>query len=368
MSYSSRGIRCCPGTLRPPAADTTAIRFPGCSRKKNKWILSCNHPLDFMGNVWVNRSMEIICEYCGNTFYRDIGRYNEAIKNNWRQFCSPNCQNNAKQKRIELRCSYPECKKLFVRKLSQILLSDKLFCSSSCSAKYYGRITKSDHAHPCNLPGCNNVVTSDYPGKKYCSPECLKKYQKLSTYSKESVVQSIQNFHNQYERIPLKYELGAIYAPARRFFGTWNNAIKAAGYDPNPVMFAKHYLANDGHKCDSMAEKIVDDWLYGKKIKHRVHVPYPWNNGMKCDFLIGDTWVEIFGLEGNVARYDELKREKLELAKIHKLKLFRLTLKDVYSKNRLAIKLGIFYTRRDATSSQLTSDQKASTYLPRSLA
>lgn len=287
--------------------------------------------------------MRLICEFCGSGFDRSRGRYNEAIKNSWRQFCSPVCQNNAKQKRIELRCSYPECKELFVRKLSQILFSDKLFCSKPCSAKYYGDLTKSDHAHPCHFPGCKNTVTSDYPGKKYCSPECLKSYQKLSSYSKELVIEAISDFYQLNGRIPLKYELGAIYAPARRFFGTWNNAIETAGYDPNPVMFAKHYLAKDDHKCDSMAEKIVDDWLYERKIEHRIHVPYPWRNGMKCDFLIGDTWVEIFGLEGNLRRYDELKKEKLSLIKRYNLKIIKLSLKEVYSKERLGNKLRQFY-------------------------
>jgi len=103
------------------------------------------------------------------------------------------------------------------------------------------------------------------------------------------------------------------------------------------------FLAKDSHKCDSMAEKIVDDWLYERKIKHRVHVLYPWNNGMKCDFLISDTWVEIFGLEGNVRRYDELKKEKLRLIQQYKLKLLSLALKDVYSKDKLGEKLREFY-------------------------
>lgn len=279
--------------------------------------------------------MRVICEFCGNNFERSSGRYNEAIKMGWRQFCSPDCQNNAKQKRIELRCSYPECKKLFVRKVSQILFSDKLFCSKPCSAKYYARISHDKHVHKCEMPECNEIVISTGPRKKYCSPACLKKYQQLSSYSRESVIKSIGNFYDQNGRIPLKYELGAIYAPARRFFGTWNNAIVAAGYDPNPAMFAKHYLAKDGHKCDSMAEKIVDDWLSAHKVEHRVHVTYPWNNGMKCDFLVGDIWIEIFGLEGNVARYDELKKLKLNLAKQHKLRIFTLTLKEVYSKTKL---------------------------------
>lgn len=182
---------------------------------------------------------------------------------------------------------------------------------------------------------CNEIVISTGPRKKYCSPACLKKYQQLSSYSKESVIESIHNFYDQNGRIPLKYELGAIYAPARRFFGTWNKAIVAAGYDPNPMMFGKHCIAKDGHKCDSMAEKIVDDWLCCRKIEHLIHVPYPWRNGMKCDFLVGDTWIEIFGLEGGLERYDELKLEKVRLIKLYKLKLVKLSLTDVYSKRKL---------------------------------
>lgn len=135
------------------------------------------------------------------------------------------------------------------------------------------------------------------------------------------------------------------YTPGVEFPGwnSWNEAIEAAGYNPNPVMFAKHYLAKDGHTCDSMAEKTVDDWLYKNGVEHQVHVPYLWHNGMKCDFLIGDTWVEIFGLEGNIARYDELKKQKLHLVEQFKLKLLCLSLKDVYSKSNLGTRLNQFY-------------------------
>jgi len=149
----------------------------------------------------------------------------------------------------------------------------------------------------------------------------------------------IQAFVRTNGRIPIKYELSGVYSRARVGYGTWNNAILAACYDPNPVMFAKHYTAKDGHKCDSMAEKIVDDWLYSRKIDHQVHAPYPWKNGMKCDFLVGKTWIEIFGLEGNLARYDELKGEKLRLVKQYSLELVTLSLKDVYRKSSRLDKL-----------------------------
>jgi hypothetical protein len=198
-----------------------------------------------MGNIWVNKAMEVICDYCGKIFLRSSRRYNEAIKNKWRQFCSLPCQSKSRDKRILFTCHYNKCQKSFLRLLSDTKSSKHLFCSKPCSAKYYGLITKSDHAHLCEFPGCKNTVTSNYPGKKYCSPECLSKYQKLSSYTVASVIAIICNFYNQNGRIPLKYELGTIYSPARQLFGTWNKAIIAAGYDPNPVRFAHQCIAKD---------------------------------------------------------------------------------------------------------------------------
>ena len=50
-----------------------------------------------------------------------------------------------------------------------------------------------------------------------------------------------------------------IYKTARYLFGSWNNAVKASGLKPNPVMFSEKQIANDDHVCDSLAEKIIDD-------------------------------------------------------------------------------------------------------------
>ena len=274
--------------------------------------------------------MEVFCEFCGKIFERSNRRYNEAIKFHWKQYCSLNCQKNAKQKNIELICSYQECKKLFTRKLSQVLLSNKLFCSKSCSAKYYAKQSHQEHMHTCAIPGCNNIVISIDNRKRYCSPGCLKISQKMSSYSADSVIKEIRGFYQKYDRIPLKYEMKYLYAPARQNFGSWNKAVIVAGYKPNPVMFANKHIARDGHQCDSLAEKIVDDWLSARNIKHKIHVPYPWHNGMKCDFWVNETWIEVFGLAGQHKTYDALKKSKLSLIRQHKLKLISLSLNDVY--------------------------------------
>jgi len=118
-----------------------------------------------------------------------------------------------------------------------------------------------------------------------------------------------RQFYKDHSRIPLKRECIHYHAVRIRFKG-WNNAILVAGFDPNPVMFAKKYLANDGHKCDSLSERIIDDWLSRRNINHQRSVPYPNNEQFTADFVVDKYWIEFFGLSGELKRYDYLKRKK----------------------------------------------------------
>ena len=55
----------------------------------------------------------------------------------------------------------------------------------------------------------------------------------------------------------------------------------------------------------------------------------------KTDFKIGNHWLEFFGLDGQLKRYDELKEEKLKLIKKLNLKLVKIFPKDLFPKNHL---------------------------------
>lgn len=105
-------------------------------------------------------------------------------------------------------------------------------------------------------------------------------------------------------------------------------------------MFAKKFIANDGHRCDSLAEKIIDDWFYSRKIKHQVNVPYPGGDGLTVDFLVENRWVEFFGLSGELKKYDELKEKKIKIAKKHKLNLIEIYPHHLFPKNKLDELLG----------------------------
>ncbi len=169
-------------------------------------------------------------------------------------------------------------------------------------------------------------------------------------YSKEDLIKIIKNFVEKEKRIPTKREIPQ-YRAFLRVFGTWNNGVRSAGFKPNSSIFTRKFIANDGHKCDSLSEKIIDDWLWARKIKHQINVPYPENKKLTVDFLIKNYWIEFFGLSGELKKYDRLKIMKIKLAKKHKLKLVEIYPHHLFPKNKLN---KIFKFLIDTTTNQQT--------------
>lgn len=171
--------------------------------------------------------------------------------------------------------------------------------------------------------------------KKYCSLSHAAQQRKISENQyKENIILKIKTFFDTQGRIPLKREMYGLYKEAWKLFGTWNKAIVAAGLTPNPVMFAKKYIANDGHRCDSMAEKIIDDWLFLKKIEHKRNVPYP-TGKYTADFFVKNKFIEFFGLTGELKEYDINTRKKELLAEKHKLQLIKIYPQDLFPRSKL---------------------------------
>lgn len=225
-------------------------------------------------------------------------------------------------------CENPLCCKQFNRRIYKI--SKHNYCSHSCA------ITVNNKIHPRN-PGkvkiCAFCGEEFKSREKYCSVKC----KNLSEIIPElKLLTLIKKFVKKNGRIPYKWEIGH-YSAMRGRFGTWNKAIEAAGFLPNPVMFAKKYIAKDGDKCDSLAEKIIDDYLSKRKIKHIRNFLYPGKQGFTVDFKVGETWIEFFGLSGGLKRYDELKERKLKLAKKYKLKIIEIYPKDIFPLNKKRI-------------------------------
>lgn len=273
-------------------------------------------------------NLPVYCYCCQKILYRSKSRINEAKKFNWKIYCSSKCESKTKNKQQIFTCSNPQCKTQFKRRLSEIQKSKKLYCSQSCAATVNNVKFPKRKAIIKNCNYCNKEFTGR---EKYCSIICKNKSQ---TINEEKILEQIKDFYFQNGRIPLKREFLHTKA-ARKRFGSWNKTIKAAGFKPNPVMFARKHTANDGHICDSLAEKIIDDWLYSRQINHERSLPYPGNLNFHSDFVIKDYWIEFFGLHGQHKRYDELRKEKLKLVKVYNLKLIEIYPKDLFPKNRL---------------------------------
>lgn len=71
------------------------------------------------------------------------------------------------------------------------------------------------------------------------------------------------------------------------------------------MMRKKMFIAEDGHKLESKYEKIIDDTLYERGIHHDAHEKIPGSN-YRCDFKVGDVFVEVWGLE--TEEYEEERK------------------------------------------------------------
>lgn len=275
--------------------------------------------------------VKVVCAFCGKKFLKTRGRVNESKKRGWKIYCSSNCQNKAKTKQRTYRCCNPDCNKTFKRTPRRISSTKTCYCSQSCAAFVNNK--KYPRSHP-KIKVCPVCGKKFFGPRKYCSQLCIFK----TRVSKQQIIEGIRGFYRNNGRIPLKKE-SHHYRATRERFGSWNKAVKAAGFEPNPVRFAKKFIANDGHRCDSLAEKIIDDWFYARKIKHKINVSYPKDKSLTVDFLIKNYWIEFFGLDGELDSYDKLKKRKLKIAKEEKLKLVALYPKDLFPKSRLDKKL-----------------------------
>lgn len=266
------------------------------------------------------------CSLCKEEYFKDTRHINENLKLGHNFFCSPVCQYSFKNKQQELVCKNRGCKNKFKRAPHSISIHN--FCSHSCAA-IFNNFKKWGPKKPKRLlTKAKKTKIRMKAHRNYWQRYWL-------THGESYIISKIQNFVRLNGRIPVKREMWGIYHPARKFFGTWNNAIEAAGFKPNPILFAKHHLANDGHICDSLAEKLIDDYLFQRKIVHERNVPYP-KKEYTADFKIGNRIIEYFGLAGEHKRYDQLRRIKQRIVKRYKLQFTEIYPKDLYPHSKLS--------------------------------
>ena len=86
---------------------------------------------------------------------------------------------------------------------------------------------------------------------------------------------------------------------------------------------------DDGHYVRSLSEKIIADWLFGKKIRYEYERKAPISEDLYSDFYLpdGDVWIEFWGL--NEEKYLERKRKKQNLYRKYNYNLVELEQNDI---------------------------------------
>ena len=284
--------------------------------------------------------VKVRCAFCGKEFFRRKGQFNEAKKFGWHQYCFKECQNRDRTTRIEKVCGNPNCNNKVSRVLNQFKESKSglIFCSSSCAATVNNKKSPKRKAELKICPICKKQFKEN---RKYCSKEC--KLKALRKYNPKELIKIIKRTTQELKRIPAKRELKEIADTCRTSFGSWNNAIIAAGFQPNRSHNQRMYKrvftkALDGHFCDSISELLIDNWLYKNKILHERDVHYPGTHH-KADWAIiiekQKIFVEYFGLANDSPRYDRAVKEKKKLCEKHKISLIAIYPRDLYPKGFL---------------------------------
>ncbi len=283
---------------------------------------------------------EVFCKKCGKSFFRINGRYNEAKRFNWNQYCSKSCLFEDRIKQKLLNCE--RCGKNFFRSPSAI--SPHNYCSRSCAAIINNRNDPKRTPKFKVCLKCGISFSTSNGNIKFCSMRCSDSAR--NKYNSEDLLQIIKDKFKELERVPSRREV-KVSKQCMQIFGSWNEAIIAAGFSPHRSDSQRMYKrtntkALDGHTCDSVSEALIDNWLFSHKILHQRDSRYPTTNH-KADWAVEvngqKVFIEYFGLAKDSKRYDRDVNHKKDLCQKNNIPLVEIYPKDLYPKNRLVDKL-----------------------------
>lgn len=278
----------------------------------------------------------VFCAFCGKEFFRTKGRFNEAKKFGWKQYCSWKCLSRDKLKRQILFCE--NCGKHFER--TPCGISPHNYCSQSCAAIVNNRKNPKRKPQFKTCLSCGKQFRKSTGNSKYCSMKCRGGTEPKHTL--QELIDIIRAKTQELGRVPARREMKESDA-CRKFFGSWNNAIIAADLQPNRSHSQRMYkrtntVSSDGHLCDSVSELLIDNWLAKNNIPHKRDTSYP-NTHHKADWAIPienqKIFVEYFGLANDSPRYDRAIKEKGKLCRKNKISLIAIYPQDLYPKEFL---------------------------------
>lgn len=119
-------------------------------------------------------------------------------------------------------------------------------------------------------------------------------------------------------------------------FGSWFQMLLRIGLLEEGTRHSSRgirCIARDGHECNSLAEKTIDDWLYSHNIDHEKEPLYPYHfrlnpSKMRADWKVQDILVEFAGMMDE-PDYAAKMRAKQEIAEEFGISLIILEPKDI---------------------------------------
>lgn len=292
---------------------------------------------------------EFQCAQCHQTARKHTGHYNARVRHGKPVYCGLICAGAARRTTETFACSH--CGKPVLVKQSVKVRSTypRWFCNHHCAASVTnkGRVASEESKKktsdalrvnplvPCL--GCG-VPFAARKGRSFCSRNChFIGTRGLSPHTAESVLKSLLESHAKIGSTPSSKFDRLLRSAAARMFGSWNRALESAGIPVNTTCYRRKAIrCTDGHRADSLSERMVDDWFHRQGITHERSKPYP-EGKFNCDFYLPDTntWVEYFGLAGSSTEYDATMLLKRDMARRHGLKLVGLVPSDLYPKMTL---------------------------------
>lgn len=123
----------------------------------------------------------------------------------------------------------------------------------------------------------------------------------------------------------------------KKKYGSWFKSLAVTKALPDGTLATARgikCLADDGHECLSLEERIIDNWLNINNIKHErepfypIHPEYNPHGKRRADWRVGSKYIEYFGLIGD-KKYDKTVNEKILLAKTSKIDLIQIYPRDI---------------------------------------
>ena len=290
------------------------------------------------------RYVENICERCGETY--------SIIQNNAskQRFCSRKCMAKSRETNITKKELY---QLYFNDRIPLYKIGEKFGVSKTSimrAMKRYG--LESRAANETRMPEGYEQPSKEILNELYwvewLSYESIGKKlnvdpANIPRWLKQNDIKTRTNAETRLGKVfvePTKEELIDLYinqelptAEIGKIFGCGSGSISRRlyqnGIEVRPNIFnGKHFLrCEDGHEVRSYYEKSFDNLLYRNDIGHEYEPRIPFDKRYASDFIVGDVYVEIWGVQNN-KKYEDRRIKKTKLYKDNGLKLLEIYPED----------------------------------------